>query len=547
MKMLIVDDESPVRRTVRKLIHWRELGIETILEADNGTEAMKLIQTERPQIVIMDIMMPVTTGLDLMKWMDTHAPACKKIIISGYSDFEYARTTVKYGGIDYLLKPIDRLQLQAAAEKAIRSAEETSHRQTMQLEAHPASQEVKRLVQEKLLSKLLSDAEKDFFNTVWGPLMQEFPQFVGIKNVRVGVLDLKLSAASDTFHVPVDTDSFLNLFADACNAVLHDSDNGIAFRSVSRREEVILLLWNSTVASSSLVKQISARMEPQYSMRMNVGISEEHSFPSTLQKAYTQAQIALRCRNLLDTATSIHEFRECDVLPLVTTLGFGNFGEEIRFALLSGSAVQIRNVIQTWFASLSTLDSITAEQFDMWRDEYRILRTRWMETADPSVSNEGQLMHPELGLPLDGKGEFSFHIWQKELLNDLLRLSQYLKAPHSKSRNVIHEIVRYLKLHYTQDISLQELSDMFHLNRDYISRKFKQEFHETIIDYVIRLRMEKAKVLLMNPHLKIVQVAEMVGYEDEKYFSRVFKKCMGQSPNHYRLHTLPEPPKSGED
>jgi len=83
-------------------------------------------------------------------------------------------------------------------------------------------------------------------------------------------------------------------------------------------------------------------------------------------------------------------------------------------------------------------------------------------------------------------------------------------------------------------MTLQHISDRFYLSREYISRRFKQEFGENISDYIARVRIEKAKQLLLSPNLRIAQIAEIIGYQDEKYFSKVFKKMVGQSPNEYR-------------
>ncbi|MBT2690670.1 response regulator [Bacillus sp. ISL-47] len=101
-------------------------------------------------------------------------------------------------------------------------------------------------------------------------------------------------------------------------------------------------------------------------------------------------------------------------------------------------------------------------------------------------------------------------------------------------KNVMQQIEEFLLESYNKDFTLQEIADRFYLSREYISRKFKQEYQATITDFITNIRMEKAKDLLQNTKLKIYEVAFQVGYQDEKYFSKVFKKTAGVSPNEYR-------------
>ncbi|MGK0700807.1 helix-turn-helix domain-containing protein [Priestia flexa] len=89
-------------------------------------------------------------------------------------------------------------------------------------------------------------------------------------------------------------------------------------------------------------------------------------------------------------------------------------------------------------------------------------------------------------------------------------------------------------MNYDRDVKLQEIAERFYLSREYISRKFKQEFQENISDYIVKVRMTKAKSLLKNEQLKIYEVANMIGYQDDKYFRKVFKKLEGLTPNEYR-------------
>lgn len=101
-------------------------------------------------------------------------------------------------------------------------------------------------------------------------------------------------------------------------------------------------------------------------------------------------------------------------------------------------------------------------------------------------------------------------------------------------KNIMQQIEQFLLENYHKDINLQEIADRFYLSREYICRRFKQENQETITDYLTNIRMEKARELLQNPRLKIYEIAFQVGYQDEKYFSKVFKKTAGISPNEYR-------------
>ncbi|MEH7379080.1 response regulator [Bacillus sp. JJ1533] len=121
--------------------------------------------------------------------------------------------------------------------------------------------------------------------------------------------------------------------------------------------------------------------------------------------------------------------------------------------------------------------------------------------------------------------------WKEQALD---RKASVTTDNYQKEKTGIHLIEEYVRQNYQNEINLQEIADRFFFSREYISRKFKQEFDDTITDYVMKIRMEKAKELLENPNLKIYEVANLVGYQNEKYFSRLFKKLVGVRPNDYR-------------
>ncbi|WP_374722334.1 response regulator transcription factor [Peribacillus tepidiphilus] len=103
-----------------------------------------------------------------------------------------------------------------------------------------------------------------------------------------------------------------------------------------------------------------------------------------------------------------------------------------------------------------------------------------------------------------------------------------------KEIKTIQLVEQYIQQHYLREVSLQEIADRFFISREYISRKFKQEYGQNLSDYLTNVRMDKAKQLLSDPNIKIYEVAHRIGYEDDKYFRKLFKKKVGVTPNEYR-------------
>ncbi len=126
MKILVVDDEHILRTRLKSVLEQSGLPLSAVFTAENALNAIECIEKEQPQIVITDIRMPIMSGLELATHIHTHYPQIKVILVTGYSDFEYARTAIQNNVFEYLLKPIDSENLIAVilrAQKEIESAE----------------------------------------------------------------------------------------------------------------------------------------------------------------------------------------------------------------------------------------------------------------------------------------------------------------------------------------------------------------------------------------------------------------------------------------
>lgn len=170
-------------------------------------------------------------------------------------------------------------------------------------------------------------------------------------------------------------------------------------------------------------------------------------------------------------------------------------------------------------------------------NEYQVISHRWFKHYD--LTFEGpEDSENRVDCFFDEYGTFKLDEYKERKRREIaLFLKKVKRKALRKNSSIIYDIEKHLQANIDRDVKLQELSDHFYISREYISRKFKQEFNVSISDYVLKIRMDKAKFLLKNSQLKIYDIAGMIGYQDDKYFRKVFKKVVGITPNEYRTQT----------
>lgn len=537
MKIIIVDDEKHVRDAIKLLLDWNALGIDTVLEAADGATAAALIERERPQIVFTDMMMPNMDGISLLRWIRENAPASKTIVISGHDDFAYVRGALKYGGMDYLLKPIDAEQLRDITEKALRSwSDEEQERLNAQKQAMRINS-LRPVLHDRLLSSLIGEpssyyAEKETF-------VQEFRALAEGVPCRVGLIATDTLPGKLRGKFAAHTDLLLYSLVNICNELLGEPRQGIAFRFWDSRHPVALLHWDRPERTPQLLEAINDGLQRTFQTRVDFGLGGVRAFPSGVKTSYAEAEAALRQRNVLKRTAWIHSF-DAKEAARPPEPHLSDFEERLRLAVRSASKDKIAEAVAAWIGEVRRKTHVSMEHLDLWNREFELLKSRWAKDLFPGNDGDGDgetRPSPEaasLQLPLNERGELSLELWQEAMTASLVRMAELAGRAAQQESHLIYEIARYLQSRIDQDISVQEVAAHFYLSREYVSRRFKQEFGETISDFLLRHRMERAQTLLLNPALKIAQIAHMTGYEDEKYFSKVFKKTFGQSPAEYR-------------
>ncbi|KAI7265874.1 hypothetical protein KC345_g8372 [Hortaea werneckii] len=478
------------------------------------------MQEHQPAIVFTDMRMPLMDGAELLEWLHVHFPNTKTIVISGYQDFNYVKPAIVYGGTDYLLKPLNSKQLIASAEHAFKlymeeeAERQQQRRQNMQLNV------LRPLYWDKVLSDLVSGQAS--FHELKLALCEELGMPIGASDCRVAVISLQGTDCRllKRFHGDVALTAFV--LANVCNEVMAPDGSGYAFRSWQSGGDLVVLLWNAVPQAEEVLNSINESIRQAYGIQVDIGLSPLNPLPEGLQLAFAQARQGLEERNLLQRDGRIHSFRELPggSRPL-EDYALDEQLDKLRIAVLSGDLDRMERVVEEWARQLAGLTLLTESSFLHQQEEIRAVLKRWRPEED---------IHLELCY--DTQGLFSVEKWQSQL-KSLLQLLYRGSAQAPDSRLVL-EIREYLNLNYAQEMTLQHIAERFFISRENVSRKFKQITGENLSDYLTSLRVEKAKTLLQNTSLRLSQISELVGYEDEKYFSRVFKKSTGVTPREYR-------------
>ncbi|MGW8826386.1 response regulator transcription factor [Paenibacillus lautus] len=541
MKALIVDDESRVRKAIRLLVQWEAHGITDIEEAANGLEAMELIPAFRPHLVLMDMLMPLKNGVDLMEWIHKHYPDIKFIVISGHDDFEFVRNTIWYSGTDYILKPIEEDVINQAVAKATAAWKAEEQERLAARQQHVQVNEYRPVYSEKLLSSLIDD--RSAHSQVVNRLRDEGIVPAQTNAIRLAVMQIDKSDHALYGRFGHHQDLLMFALLNICNEFLQKDRIGIAFRPFGSPHQLVLLLWEQLATVPTLLQEINSGMFRTLSRQMHFGISPDGQYPVDVPELYAQCSNALRSRDLTVLNHFIHDAEQLRRSGMDHHRGvqFSGFEDTWKLAVLSGQPAPIGEAVDSFLAAIRKSGVLTPELLERWdREIDRFANHVIHETANPSSEALLKLYKEEsatIERPSPDKYVCSLAEWQQYLDQLMSLLASALQSQKQTGQDLIHDITAFIEQNYQNDVSLYDIANRFHVSREYISRKFKQKHGINIPEHLNRIRISKAKILLQNPGLKMAAISEMVGFKNEKYFSLVFKKQEGISPKEFRkLH-----------
>lgn len=501
-RVLIVDDEIMIRQGLSKLIAKNAANWEIAGEARNGREALEKLEQLKPQLIITDIRMPYMDGIELARAVHEMGAEIAVIILTGFKDFEYAQGALRYGVLDFLLKPCPEEEVTQALDKAYckitgemrelerksaearQNARHTVRSIMLRLPNEQAGlEEVKRsfLGRELLLVKVATYFPKA---KAYGYNDMNLLQFA-IANIMEELMG-KYKLQGELLHVTYD---ILALF--------HQKSPSAADFSWELAATVLELLGISLRTFEAGEMTELAKLSGSIDRLSGPVVTGAEPVAVTLQQAISQTKI----RNLQNDMMSHIMLGQADQVREYMESYIGRMGNlPVEQAKLEASALglALHEMMQEDFAS----KDMAGEAGDEINKLYRLASLQ--EVLDWAA----------------GQMELFF--------------KEFLRWMNDHDQNIIEKSIRYIHEHYMESCDLKEVADHVYLSANYFSSMFRKETGESFINYVMKVRIDKAKMLISNTDLKVFEIAQRVGYDDPNYFTTVFKQLTGMSPRQYR-------------
>ncbi|TVX99835.1 response regulator transcription factor [Cohnella terricola] len=535
IKLMVVDDEVVIRKGIRTSIDWLALNVEIVGEARNGKQALELVQQLKPDIVLTDIRMPYIDGLELAQQLKQHFPHIKIIILSGYDDFNYARTALKIGVTEYLMKPVGAEELTALVTRIGGEIAQEKLQNEKELNDQLLMRESFPYIQRKWLNRLLkgetriNDALLDKANQL--RISLEGPEYAV---VVVDVDDFRLNTEhapdreKELIHYSINNiveEVFSSVFQ--CTACQSDFDN-------------INVLLNANMHNKHRILeccQEAQRCIARYmKLSVTIGLGQYVSDLADVHESYRQAVYAMQCK-VYRGKGQIIAYREVE-----SELQGGS----AQHAILSPSEDE-----KELLEYLSTMDKAKVDQ---------LLDNRFRQFAQSYVSYENikSISLKWVILAIAHLEQMGIDLNKQSLLNPYTEIEKYETTDdirrwlggvfavfidsidtykNVRYKNIVAAAIKYIHEHYSEEIRVEDISAQVFVTPNYFSRVFKEETGQHFTEWLNKYRVEKAKILLKDVSAKIYEVADRVGYNDYKYFTHIFKKATGLTPKEYRNQT----------
>lgn len=533
---MIVDDEQITLSGLTSCTDWGAFHIGEIRTASNGLQALELAQVFQPNIILTDIAMPKMDGVELAQRIVEILPTCKIVFITGYWELDYCKCAFKSGVADYILKPVDIDELKNTIRTVVKEIQE-----------HQFQLIYMREMEEKLRQALPIMRTKFFISLLSGHITEEMYLRERLSLLEItmpydGLYDVLAIKTNEIAPRPLSEsiyDRGLREMAltNIATETICKYWKGLCLEVRESEYFCIVYLNEQTLsvqdlapedAITNLAQQLHVAIQQRLGLTVTIGVGKWVSSISAVHQSARAAEILMRQGFFRETGSIILADRIAQQYD--TSLSFSEMqqiADLLRIGDLDGAITGIKHILEC-------------------------VRNEPNAGKNYGMGIFAQLFGIIIGNILEGTqicDEVLIHchtdfstMMQCQTLNEvgsaMIGLCEYLHGQLMRSRNqenrIILEIKEYIRQHYREKLSVAQIAANVYLSASYVCLLFKQETDTTIVQYITDLRIQESARLIRETNLRLLDISYEVGYQDMKYWSRLFKKSMGMAPSEYR-------------
>ena len=502
-RILVVDDEKIERKGVAFLFKQMDIECE-IVEIVNGQAALEYLETHEVDIMLTDVKMPHVDGMELIKEIKERNlnPNMKIIIVSGYSDFEYAKLAVKLGVSDYILKPVDPREFEPTLRKILDELD---------------SQKYEQDLKEKSMSFMKQHYLYSLVNGLGANAVEELG--LSKKELNIDYHRLMLLEFEKSFFGKTDTGFLQNM---------QECVGDMEFQYLNLNTDQCVLFFNKRESDEKYWKELALKIQQmilkEHKLTAYIAVSKGFEDTRYITNAFEEAEILMENRfyeteskiyiSYADDQVSIDEHIDDDTL-------MKQMKQDIKMKDTENLKVHFEKLCMKYKRKNDFSQVYIKFIFsNLLKDFYDNL---------PDVS----------ALDLNSEIEKLYKSADFQTVIDIVninikRLEETFQANPQMVHREIESVKQYIYEHYGEEISVEYLADLVYMAPSYLSCVFKKETGQNLSKFIKAYRMEKAKEMLEESHKKIVTISNEVGYPNVSYFCQSFREYFGISPQKFR-------------
>ena len=532
--IILVDDEEEVRKSIIKQIDWESAGFQVVGDAENGEDALEKIEVLEPDVVLTDIRMPYMDGLTLAEKIRQRYPSTKVVIFSGYDDFEYAQKAIKLNVTEYILKPVNVEELTSILKRIKSNLDEEIEEKRNVSRLRENYRKSLPIIREQFFNDMVHRRLAD--DLIESKLREYDIPITGARKWIIAAIDVEksddrskktLSLHEEEELIPI---SVMQIVREKLKSYCRFS----LFQSTAEAGMVVIAALdddNTTTGLIDVLGDICKETKRILEVPVTIGIGHSVTGLSKIAGSYQSAVEALGYKAVVGSGITIYindmepvgsgklEFDNSDESDFISAVKFGP-DEKIEAVMvrisgkLESARVHYRQQQVYVFGVLNTVIQMI-QQYALNLEEILGGELEYLSVIDKLQKRE------------------EFGEW---LLKTARKMNQAINQERDMTtRQVIQQARQYIMDNYQNpDLSVEMICRHLHMSPAYFSTMFKKETGQAYIAYLTEIRLNKAVELLNKTDDKTYVIASKVGYQEQNYFSYVFKKKFGVSPTKFR-------------